>query len=82
MPHVVFGHMLPSAAATESRLPIRGNPENEIASFRGFEPQNLAVSNQQIDLKQTLAQDLTSWSRLTRTYLKIVSWSRSAINVR
>jgi hypothetical protein len=43
-----FGRMLPSAAATESRLPIRGNPKNEIASFRGLEPQKLAISNQQI----------------------------------
>src|SRR5262249_52828236 len=60
-----FGRMLPSAAATESQLPIRGNPRNEIASFRGFEPQKLAFSNRRIGGKQTLAQGLTSCSRPT-----------------
>jgi hypothetical protein len=43
--------MLPSAAAMESRLPIRGNPRNEIASFRGFKPQKLAISKRQIRQK-------------------------------
>src|SRR5262245_14750134 len=28
----------PSDTATESRFPIRGNPENEIASFQGLRP--------------------------------------------
>jgi hypothetical protein len=42
--------MLPSAAATESRLPIRGNPRNEIAGFQGFNleiftPTNHAVGS-------------------------------------
>src|SRR5215468_10969808 len=60
-----FGRKLPSAAATESQLPIRGNPRNEIASFRGFEPQKLAFSNRRIGGKQTLAQGLTSCSRPT-----------------
>src|SRR5262249_955067 len=62
-----FGRMLPSAAATESQLPIRGNPRNEIASFRGFEPQKLAFSNRRIGGKQTLAQGLTSCSRPTKS---------------
>src|SRR5262249_46280502 len=62
-----FGRMLPSAAATESQLPIRGNPRNEIASFRGFEPQKLAFSNRRIGGKQTLAQGLTSCSRPTNS---------------
>src|SRR5205807_1131570 len=43
-----FGRMLPSAAATESRLPIRGNPRNGIASFRGLQPRKLAFSSRQI----------------------------------
>jgi hypothetical protein len=43
--------MLPSAAATESRLPIRGNPKNEIASFQGFKPQKLAISKRHIGRK-------------------------------
>src|SRR5262249_43630393 len=64
-----FGRMLPSAAATESQLPIRGNPRNEIASFRGFEPQKLAFSNRRIGGKQTLAQGLTSCSRPTKPAL-------------
>src|SRR5215470_14995110 len=61
-----FGRMLPSAAATESQLPIRGNPRNEFASFRGFEPQKLAFLNRRIGGKQTLAQGLTSCSRPTK----------------
>jgi hypothetical protein len=43
--------MLPSVAATESRLPIRGNPKNEIASFQAFEPQKLAISKSRIGRK-------------------------------
>jgi hypothetical protein len=33
-----FGRIVPSDAATESRFSIRGNPENEIASFQGLRP--------------------------------------------
>jgi hypothetical protein len=33
-----FGRIAPSDAATESRFSIRGNPENEIASFQGLRP--------------------------------------------
>lgn len=40
-----FGRIVPSVATTESRLAIRRNPENEIASFRAFRPKNLAISN-------------------------------------
>jgi hypothetical protein len=34
----------PSTATTESRLLIRRNLENEIASFRGSQPRELAIS--------------------------------------
>jgi hypothetical protein len=37
-----FGRIASSATATESRFAIRGNPQNEIASFQGFRPQKLA----------------------------------------
>jgi hypothetical protein len=50
--------MFASAAATESRLLIRGNPEDEIASFRGFKPQKLAISNQQNSQKRDSASGL------------------------
>jgi hypothetical protein len=33
-----FGRIAPSNAATESRHAIRGNPENETASFQGLTP--------------------------------------------
>src|SRR5262245_10577445 len=36
-----FGRIAPSDAATESRFSIRGNPENEIASFQGLNPEIL-----------------------------------------
>src|SRR5262249_44684721 len=49
---------LTSAATTESRLLIRGNLENEIASFPASRPQNLAISNSQRGQKPTLTQRL------------------------
>jgi hypothetical protein len=36
-----FGRIAPSDAATESRFSIRGNPENEIASFQASDPEIL-----------------------------------------
>src|SRR5262245_61227249 len=36
-----FGRIAPSDTATESRFSMRGNPENEIASFRGLRPESL-----------------------------------------
>src|SRR5262249_42365124 len=42
-----FGRIAPSDAATESCFSIRGNRENEIASFQGLRHGNLAISSQQ-----------------------------------
>src|SRR5262245_64410716 len=42
-----FGRIVPSDATTESCFSIRGNRENEIASFQGLRHGNLAISSQQ-----------------------------------
>jgi hypothetical protein len=42
-----FGRIAPSDAATESCFSIRGNRENEFASFQGLRHGNLAISSQQ-----------------------------------
>jgi hypothetical protein len=39
-----FGRIVPSDATTQSQPAIRENPKNEIASFRGLAPRNLAIS--------------------------------------
>src|SRR5262249_50120461 len=60
-----FGRIAPSDAATESCFSIRGNRENEIASFQGLRHRNLAISSQQSRRKTTLAQWVRSSSRAT-----------------
>src|SRR5262249_51049257 len=60
-----FGRIAPSDAATESCFSIRGNRENEIASFQGLRHGNLAISSQQSRRKTTLAQWVRSSSRAT-----------------
>src|SRR5215469_18838526 len=60
-----FGRIAPSDAATESCFSIRGNRENEIASFQGLRHGNLAISSQQSRPKTTLAQWARSSSRAT-----------------
>src|SRR5262249_59770551 len=42
-----FGRIAPSDAATESCFSIRGNRENEFASFQGLRHGKLAISSQQ-----------------------------------
>src|SRR5262245_25853536 len=42
-----FGRIAPSNAATESRLPIRGNLQNEIASFGRSDPESLRSQKHQ-----------------------------------
>src|SRR6185312_9957956 len=49
---------LPSAATTESRLPIRGNLEDEFATFPGPGSRKLAISKPQQRQKRTPAQRL------------------------
>src|SRR5262249_8312998 len=61
-----FGRIAPSDAATESCFSIRGNRENEIASFQGLRHGNLAISSQQSRRKTTLAQWVRSSSRATK----------------
>src|SRR5258708_17278348 len=51
-----FGRIVPSDATTESRPAIRGNHQNEFASFRAFKTQNLAISSHFSSAKSTLAQ--------------------------
>src|SRR5262249_28792845 len=63
-----FGRIAPSDAATESCFSIRGNRENEFASFQGLRHGNLAISSQQSRQKTTLAQWVRNSSRAT-TYL-------------
>src|SRR5437588_12019939 len=53
-----LGRIVPSDASMESRLPIRRNPEKEIASFRAFRSQKLAISNPLSPEKSTPAQQL------------------------
>src|SRR5215831_10174848 len=60
-----LGRIAPSDAATESCFSIRGNGENEIASFQGLRHANLAISSQQSRRKTTLAQWVRSSSRAT-----------------
>src|SRR5262249_2286369 len=54
-----------SDAATESCFSIRGNCENEFASFQGLRHGNLAISSQQSRQKKTLAQWVRNFSRAT-----------------
>src|SRR5215469_1581251 len=60
-----FGRIAPSDAATESCFSIRGNRENEFASFQGPRHGNLAISSQQSRRKTTLAQWVRNSSRAT-----------------
>src|SRR5262249_41017417 len=60
-----FGRIALSNAATESCFSIRGNRENEIASFQGLRHGNLAISSQQSRQKKTLAQWVRNSSRAT-----------------
>src|SRR5215469_10927967 len=60
-----FGRIAPSDAATESCFSIRGNRENEFASFQGLRRGNLAISSQQSRQKTTLAQWVRNSSRAT-----------------
>src|SRR5262249_517065 len=60
-----FGRIAPSGAATESCFSIRGNRENEFASFHGLRHGNLAISSQQSRQKTTLAQRVINSSRAT-----------------
>src|SRR5262249_2157508 len=64
-----FGRIALSNAATESCFSIRGNRENEIASFQGLRHGNLAISSQQSRQKKTLAQWVRNSSRATNYYL-------------
>src|SRR6516165_5448698 len=68
-----FGRIAPSNAATESCFSIRGNRENEIASFQGLRHGNLAISSQQSRPKTTLAQWARSSSRATKYGEAVVS---------
>src|SRR5262249_50686115 len=61
-----FGRIAPSDAATESCFSIRGNRENEFASFQGLRHGNLAISSQQRRQKTTLAQWVRNSSRATK----------------
>src|SRR5215471_14591829 len=74
-----LGRIVPSDAATESRLPIRGNPENEIARFRGFRPENLAISNPPNRPKMTPGQRVGCCSRPTN-YRRDVLRGRKRLN--
>src|SRR5499433_3362149 len=60
-----FGRIAPSDAATESCFSIRGNRENEFATFQGLRHGNLAISSQQSRQKTTLAQWVRNSSRAT-----------------
>src|SRR5256886_15246027 len=51
--------------ATESCFSIRGNRENEFASFQGLRHGTLAISSQQSRQKTTLAQWVRNSSRAT-----------------
>src|SRR5437660_9235926 len=61
-----FGRIAPSDAATESCFSIRGNRENEFASFQGLRHGKLAISSQQSRQKTTLAQWVRNSSRATK----------------
>src|SRR5262249_26278011 len=60
-----FGRIAPSDAATESCFSIRGNRENEFASFQRLRHGNLAISSRQSRQKTTLAQWVRNSSRAT-----------------
>jgi len=62
-----FGRILASNAATESCFTGKGKHENNIARFRSFKPQNLAISNQPEIRKTTPVQPLTCCSGATAT---------------
>jgi hypothetical protein len=51
-----LGRIVSSVAATESRLAIRWNPQNEIASFCTVKARKLAISNHIPPEKSILAQ--------------------------
>src|SRR5215471_4761651 len=72
-----LGRIAPSDAATESCFSIRGNGENEIASFQGLRHGNLAISSQQSRRKTTLAQWVRSSSRATKQSVLSFFASRS-----
>src|SRR5262249_19249143 len=61
-----FGRIAPSDAATESCFSIRGNRENEFASFQRLRHGNLAISSRQSRQKTTLAQWVRNSSRATK----------------
>src|SRR5258708_6553094 len=63
--HCFVGRIAPSDATTESCFSIRGNRENEIASFQGLRHGNLAISSQQSRQKTTPTQWVRSSSRAT-----------------
>src|SRR5262249_25415887 len=72
-----FGRIAPSDAATESCFSIRGNRENEFASFQGIRHGNLAISIQQSRQKTTLAQWVRTSSRPTKYFsAKAVAFCR------
>src|SRR5262249_44244008 len=60
-----FGRIAPSDASTESCFSIRGNRENEIASFRASDTETLQSQVNKAGKKTTLAQWVTSFSRAT-----------------
>src|SRR5215208_2480576 len=60
-----FGRIVPSDTAKESCFASQGNPENEIARFRGRKPQNLAISTASVRRKTTLNQRPSRCSRTT-----------------
>src|SRR5262245_33212457 len=65
-----------SNAATESCFSIRGNRENEIASFQGLRHGNLAISSQQSRQKKTLAQWVRNSSRATKEIVSRTAFRR------
>ena len=67
---------------TESCFADQGNPKRQIASFRGFKPQNLAISKPPKHQNPTLAQRLTSCSRPTpERVCERLSFSRQVFNI-
>jgi len=58
---VCLGRIVTSDATTESRPPIRGNPENEIASFRRLKHRKLAIPKPPPCRKSNPAQWLGSF---------------------
>jgi hypothetical protein len=64
-----LGRIAPSDTATESRFSIRGNRENEIASFRGLRPESL-----QSQVTKTARKRL-SLSGLEVLHGRLVTWT-------